>query len=147
MTAPASRGRAAAWAGALLLAAEWVCTLAAVALWASERPPFGVIFWGAPLWLAAWVWRWLRVGKPTRATGLEWPILLFLLTALVGTWAAPHAGDALSRLDLFLGAGGLFYLLANCPKSGRAVFAYSLGIVGVALAVYFASQHDTASDP
>jgi len=147
MTAPASSGRAAIWGRAFLLAAEWGCTLAAVALWATERSPQGLILLAAPLWVAAWIWRWLRLGTPTRATGLDWPILLFLWTALVGLWAAPQLGAALARLDLFLGAVGLYYLVANSPKPGRELFAYALGLVAVALAVYFASQHDWTSAP
>ena len=136
-----------AWAGTILLAAEWACVLAATALWASERPPQGLILLGYPLWLAAWLWRWLRVGRPTRATGLEWPLLIFLLTAMVGLWAAPSLGEAQARLDLFLGAIGIYYLVANSPKASRDLFAYFLGIVAVALAVYFASQHDWINAP
>jgi len=147
LTAPHPLGRAPAWAGTVLLAAEWVCVLAATALWASERPAQGVIVLGYPLWLAAWVWRWLRVGRPTRATGLEWPLLLFLLTALVGLWAAPSQGVAQARLDLFLGAVGIYFLIANSPRTSRHLFAYLLGIVAVALAVYFASQHDWTNAP
>src|SRR5205085_47195 len=102
-TATARPETAPAWADIALQAAEWVCVLAAVGLWASERPPQGLVLLGAPLWVAAWLWRWLRLGTPTRPTALDWPVLAFLLTALIGLWAAPNRGAGLARLDLFLG--------------------------------------------
>ena len=121
--------------------------LAAVGLWASERPPQGVILLGTPLWVAAWAFRWLRLGRPSRSTALDWPILAFLVTALVGLWAAPSRADGLVRLDLFLGAAGLYYLLANSPTASRERFGYGLGVLAAALAIYFASQHDWTGAP
>jgi O-antigen ligase len=144
---PAQRGVAPAWASACLLGAEWACVLAAVGLWASERSPQGIILLGTPLWVTAWVCRWLRLGQPSRPTALDWPLLAFLLTALIGLWAAPSLADGLARLDLFLGAVGLYYLLANSPQVGRHLFAYGLGALAALLAVYFASQHDWTNGP
>ena len=135
------------WAATLLLAAEWSCVLAAVALWSTERPPQGLILLGYPLWLSAWLWRWLRLGRPTRATGQEWPLLIFLLSALIGLWAAPNQDQALVRLDLFLGAIGVYFLLVNSPTTARHIFAYGLGLLAVGLAVYFATQHDWTTAP
>ena len=146
-SAPAWRGSAPAWASIALQAAEWACLLAAVGLWATERPPEGLVLLAAPLWIAAWAWRWLRLGKPTRATELDWPLWAFLATALVGLWAAPNRGAGLARLDLFLGGVGIYYLLANSPKGGRELFAYGLGAIAALLALYFASQHDWTTSP
>ena len=121
--------------------------LAALGLWASERPPVGLVLLAAPLWAAAWVWRWLRIGRPTRATPLDLPLIAFLLTALVGLWAAPEQPAALVRLDFFLGAIGLYYVLVNNPQPARQAFAYGLGALAALLAIYFASQHDWSNGP
>lgn len=121
--------------------------LAAIGLWASERPPSGPVLWAFPLWAAAWLLRWLRLGRPTRSTPLDWPLLIFGLTALVGLWAAPDRGTALVRLDFLLGAAGLYYALANSPAPARPLFAYGLGFTAALLALYFASQNNWTDSP
>jgi hypothetical protein len=110
----------------VLLIAEWSCLLAAVTLWSTERPPVGVVLLAAPLWAAAWLFRWLRAGELTRPTWLDWPLLIFMLTALVGLWAAPDRATALVRLDFYLGALGLYYALVNSPKAARQLFGLGL---------------------
>ena len=132
---------------AIWLAAEWACALAAAALWSAARPPQGVVLLAAPLWAAAWLWRWLRLGQATRPTLLDWPLAAFMLTCLVGLWAAPDRWAALVQLDYYLGAIGLYYLLVNGPTRAREGFGYAVGVFAAMLAVYFASQHDWTSSP
>lgn len=131
----------------VLVAAEWGCTLAAAGLWVTERPPTGVLLLATPLWVAAWGWRWLRLGRPTRPTALDWPIVVFLLTALVSLWAAPDRALALVRLNFFLGAVGLYYVLANGPRRWIEWFGYAVGGLAALLGLYYASQHNWASSP
>jgi O-antigen ligase len=131
----------------VLVSAEWGCTLAAIGLWATERPPTGLMLLATPLWVAGWGWRWLRLGQPTRPTALDWPVVVFLLTALVSLWAAPDRAAALVRLNFFVGAVGLYYLLANGPSHWVGGFGYALGGLAALLGLYYASQHNWVSSP
>ena len=50
---------------------------------------------------ASWTARWLRTHSLTRATAADLPLVLFVISALVGLWAAPNLGAGLVRLFLF----------------------------------------------
>lgn len=66
-----------------------------------------------------WLVRWLGCGSPVRATPLDLPVLLLLLTAPVGVWVA--ATRPLSLPDLYriaLGAA-LLYAAAGTLTSAR----------------------------
>jgi tetratricopeptide (TPR) repeat protein len=92
----------------------------------------------------SWVARWARIGKFTRSTPIDVPILLFIISALIALWAAPNRLAGLVRLYLILAAVTLLYTLVNSDlgslKSFSSIFIASAGFVGV----FLASQYDWA---
>ena len=130
------------WLGVLLLAAEWILLFAAVGLWMSSKfytPRMSV---GGVLVAASWLARWARLGRLTRPTPLDIPLVLFLISAVVATLIAPDRTAALVRLYLLLAASALYYFLVNAEAGSLRLFAHLFSLFSAALALYFASQND-----
>ena len=109
--------------------------VAAACLVMALAPELG---WG-PLLLAAIPWFarlfWARL--PFRKTYLDLPLLLFVLTAFIGVWAAYNAETALHKFYLILGAVLFFYSLANQPEANRWIIVLSLGGFGALTTAIF----------
>ena len=92
-----------------------------------------------PLVFAALPWFvrlfWARL--PFRKTYLDLPLMLFLLTAFVGVWAAYNQEIALHKFYLITGATLFFYALANQPEDNRWVIGLSLGFFGAVTTFFF----------
>jgi tetratricopeptide (TPR) repeat protein len=72
-----------------------------------------------------------QIGPPRRWHGLHRGVLLFLLTAVVGLWAAPtRSPEVIWKFALLLGAGLIFFLLASVK--GRRGAARSRNAVLIA---------------
>jgi len=117
------------------------------------------------LMVVPWLSRLWRLGRPTVRTTLDWPLRLFVLTALVGVWAAYDRTLAWPLFWLIVGGVGLYYALANIrwpatdSSTGQRArdrwatsdlqwrFCLGLCIFGAALSVYFVSQRDWVSEP
>jgi hypothetical protein len=114
--------------------ADLACVAIAGAWWAFA-PQAGT--WPLVIALVPWGIR-LAAGKfPIRRTALDIPIVLFLLTAGVGVWAAYDRTAAWSKFWLIAAGVLLFYVIAS-PRY-RDVWAVVgfLSIGGVVLAVYY----------
>lgn len=135
------------WLDRALLVSEWGLLLAAVGLWASARAYHPWMNAGSGLLVGSWAARWARTGQVTRPTPIDFPLVLFLLSALVGLWVAPDQAEALVRLYLFLAAAGLFYALANSDFGSLTGFSTGLLLFAAVFALYFASQHNWADQP
>jgi hypothetical protein len=130
-----------AWS-ALLLAAEWILLFAAVGLWVASKTYSPRMNVGSALLVGSWLARWARQGRVTRATPLDIPLLLFLLSAVLGVWVAPDRAAALVRLYLLVAAAALFYFLVNAETPSLRLFVYFFILAAGALGLYFASQND-----
>ncbi len=131
----------------LLLVVEWALMVLAVALWVSSKSYHPWMNAGSGLLAGSWAARWVRTGQVTRPTPIDLPLVLFLLSALVGLWAAPDQAEALLRLYLFLAAAGLFYALANSDAGALTAFSTGFLLFAAVFALYFASQHNWADQP
>ncbi|MFN2291509.1 MAG: O-antigen ligase family protein [Anaerolineae bacterium] len=117
---------------------ELACVTAAGALWYifPEAGPWPLIL-ALPPWLARLVWS----GQLTRRTPFDLPLLLFLLTAGVGVWAAYDRTVAWRKFWLLLGAVLIFYALANAQALGEAR-SWLLAAFGAGVALYSLATQD-----
>jgi O-antigen ligase len=127
---------------------DLACALTACGLW-FLAPAW--LPWTLPLSLALvpWILRLLFSGRLTRRTPFDWPLALFLVTAVVAVWAAYDRTAAWQKFWLIVGAILLFYALANAralwPRQGPAAADWRLwGIAALAalLSLYFMATHD-----
>ena len=135
------------WFAAVSSAAEWALLAAAVGLWVASKTYSPLMNLGSALLVGSWLARWVRLGRLTRSTVLDWPLVLFLLSALVAVLVAPDRSAALVRLYLWLGAAAVFYTLVNAGPGSLRLFAYAMILLGAALGLYFASQHNWTEQP
>jgi O-antigen ligase len=91
-----------------------------------------------------WLVRWLSQGYFTRRTPLDVPILLFLLSALIGLWPSYDLALSLPLFLMIVGGVALYYLLVNnctVENSGHILSTGSL-LIGLAVSVYFILQSE-----
>jgi O-antigen ligase len=122
---------------------QLACASVAGAIWylVSSAGP-----WPLLLVLAPWVLQWLWTRKPPRPSGYELPLLLFLLSAAVGIWAAFDRQAALAKFWRIAGGVSLFYALRAAAILGRKR-VWLLSAFGAAVALYFLATHDWVSYP
>ena len=135
------------WRHAFLWAAEWILLLAAIGLWTASGNYSPQMSVGSALVAGSWLARWIRLGRLTRPTPLDIPVLLFLLSAMAAMWIAPDRTAALARFYLLLAAVALFYGLANAGPATLRLFAGLFVLAAAALGLYFALQNDWAANP
>ena len=104
---------------------------------------------GWPLLLALLPWGLrLFIRQPIfQRTPLDIPILLFLITALIGVWATYDNPDGLAKLWLVFGAVLVFYAVARQPRENLWLLAGLLSGFSALLAVYFLLTHDWIAQP
>jgi O-antigen ligase len=133
-----------------LVASRWfaLADLACAALgglWWYSQPGIGA--WPLLIALAPWA---LRLGAghfPVRRTIFDPLVIIFLLTAAVGVWAAYDRDAAWAKLWVLVGAALLFYALAAQPEENIWLVAALLGLVGAGLAAYFLLTYDWLNLP
>ncbi len=91
--------------------------------------------------------RWVRLGRFSRPTPLDFPLVLFLLSAAVAVWAAPNLDPAIHRLYLILGAIAVYYSTVNSRSRVLGILSLAIVVLVTAGSLYFASQHDWISSP
>jgi tetratricopeptide (TPR) repeat protein len=92
----------------------------------------------------SWVARWARTGRITRSTPIDFPILLFIISALVALWAAPNRLAGLVRLYLLLASVTVFYTLFNSDFKSLKIFSSLFIIFAGFIGVFLTSQYDWA---
>lgn len=139
--------KSAGWLDKFLIASEWGFGLLAVGLWVGSKTYHPYMNAGIGLWAGTWVARWLRIGRLSRPTPADVPLIGFAVSAVIAAWIAPNQSDALARLALFAGAIGLYYVVANA--GGRALLRFCYGFISAAslFGLYFASQHAWIAQP
>ncbi len=122
---------------------DLACVVGAGMLWYTRQ--FSAP-WPWALVLIPWALRWRLTGRLSRRSGLEAPLLLFLLTAGIGVWAAFDRQAAGHKFWLIVGGVLLLYALVNAESlADRRAWLLSLFAAGVALLVLF--THDWAAHP
>lgn len=132
---------------------DLTCVAVAGGLWYLAP---AAIPWTLPLslGLTPWIIRFLFSGRLTRRTPFDWPLLLFLITAVISVWAAYDQPFAWQKFWLIVGSILLFYALANAralwPRQGPAAADQRLWAItgsGVILALYFMATNDWNNTP
>jgi O-antigen ligase len=131
------------WPAALSLL-EWALLAAAIALWVGGRTYSPLIVAGSGLVVVSWAARWLRTRSLTRPTPADLPLILFLISAVGGLWAAPSQAPGLVRLFLFIGAACLYFGVVNASGAALNVVCAVLTAVAAAVGVYFVTQNPWA---
>ena len=110
-------------------------------------------FWpqlgGWPLLLALlpWVGRAVTRRAPFQRTLLDLPLLLFLISAIAGLWAAYDQPSAEAKFWLIVGAFLIYYALAGQPEQNLWVVAGLLSVLSALVAVYFLLTADWRQFP
>ncbi|MBM3747836.1 MAG: hypothetical protein FJW34_18775, partial [Acidobacteria bacterium] len=128
---------------------DWLCVLAANALFVSAKTYHPYMWAGVALVALPFVARWIGEGRPARRTPLDLPLGLFLLSALLGLWPSYDLTLSWPLFFRLLGGVALFYLLVNHSRSERFAWAFAAGLVslGLAAAIYFITQYRAADYP
>ena len=101
--------------------------------------------WLVILILLPWLTR-LIFGRLTfERTALVIPVALFLITAVIGVWAAYDQQAAINKLWVILGAFAVFVCLVSQPKANLGVVASLVGLLGVIIAIIFLLTNDWQS--
>jgi O-antigen ligase len=100
-----------------------------------------------PLALLPWAFR-LAAGRfPFKHTQFDLLLLVFLLTAVLGVWAAYNREAALAKFWLLVAGILLFYALARQPKANLWLIAGLISVFGVGVAVTFLLTQDWQTNP
>jgi hypothetical protein len=92
--------------------------------------------------LLPWGLRLAAGRKPFEWTPFDVPVLLFLLTAGVGVWAAYDRETAWGKFWLVVGAVFIYYALAAQPRDNWWLVMGLFGALAATVAVYFVFTHD-----
>jgi hypothetical protein len=124
--------------------ADLACVVIAGAWWVFV-PQAGI--WPLVIALLPWGIR-LGAGKsPVQRTALDIPIVIFLLTAGVGVWAAYDRSAAWNKFWLIAAGVLLYYALAGQPQSNWQMISGLAGGLGAGVSFYFLLSHDWAQFP
>ena len=77
-----------------------------------------------------------------RRTPFDWFLLLFLVTVVVGLWAAYDKTGAWRKFGILLGAVLIYYLLTGLPQKHFWLIPGGAVLVGALIAIYFLLTHD-----
>jgi hypothetical protein len=101
--------------------------------------------WGGWLILIAlipWLARMLSGNKPFERSGFEVPLLIFIITAGIGIWAAYDKQAAEEKFWIIGVATIIFVALVGQPKANIGGVAGLVGMMGVIIAFYFILGND-----
>jgi hypothetical protein len=118
---------------------DLVCVTIAGGLWYASHQ-----WWPLVIAVAPWLIRFALTGRLTRRTLFDVPMALFLLTAVVGIWAAYNREAAWARFWMLVGGVFVFYALANAESAGKLRVWY-LTLFGAGVAAHFLLTHDWES--
>ena len=142
-------------------ALEWLSTFSAAVLLAvtavTENEPNTSTYLVAPSTMLLWVGlgliligfgaRFVRTGRLAPPTPLNLPLLLFILSAVVGWRVAYNPDLGTVKLYFLICATAIFLLLAGASSAAANRFAFGFVGTAAALALVFATQHDFSAAP
>jgi hypothetical protein len=82
-----------------------------------------------------------------KRTSFDFLLLIFLLTAVVGVWAAYDREAALAKFWLLVAGILLFYALARQPQDNLWLVAGLISAFGAGVAAFFLLTHDWQANP
>ena len=124
--------------------ADLFIVLGSGAIW-YFRPEFG---WKVLLIaLLPWLVRLLAGGRPFRFTAFDIPILIFVITALVGASVAYDQSGSWAKFWLIAGAVLFFYALAGQPRENTWIIIGSLAALGGLIAALYLLVYDWQAVP
>ena len=85
--------------------------------------------------------------RPLHRTPLDLPLLIFVLTAAVGVWAAYDRGAAWEKFWLIVAAVLVYFAVARQPRSNHWMVAGSLSLLSALLASWFLLTYDWGANP
>jgi hypothetical protein len=97
--------------------------------------------------LLPWILRIKAKRQPIKSTPFSIPILLFLLTALIGAWIAYNLESALQEFWIILGSVLLFFTLSQQPSNNINYAISVMCLYGAMLAGYFFLTHNWIIQP
>ena len=105
--------------------------------------------WLPALLLPAVCWGVLLVtrGSLQKQLGTNWLLVIFVLTGMVGYWAAYDQRAAWGKLCLLLAAVLFYLIIVEQPRENLEVIAGFWFVAGVGVAAYFLSTFDFNSQP
>ena len=119
--------------------ADLGCAALSGVLWYG-RP--GVGWWPLLIALAPWALR-LGAGRSLfRRTWFDIPLAVFLITAIIGIWAAYNRDAAWIKFWVIVSAALLFYALSGQREANLWIVTGLLSLGGVLISVYFLLTHD-----
>lgn len=124
---------------------DLLCAVIAGGLWYVSRGSLG----GGPL-LVGLLPAGLRLARreaPLSRTPFDSLLILFLLTAGVGVWAAYDRPNAWAKFWWLVGATLVFYALVRQPAAHRRTLTTGWALFGVLTALYFLATHDFVELP
>jgi hypothetical protein len=102
--------------------------------------------WPLVLTLAPWAARFALSGWLTQRTAFDVPLVIFLLAAGIGVWAANDHEAARPKFWLIVGGVFLFYALVNAEQIG-SLRVWFVAAFGAGVALYFLGTHDWEAYP
>ena len=97
--------------------------------------------------LSPWIFRILARKAPIKRTKFDIAILVFLLTAAMGVWAAYDREAAWDKFWLLLGGILIFYVFVNQPKENLWPVICLICIITAGIAGYFLVTYDWQYQP
>ncbi len=124
--------------------ADLLIVLGSGAIW-YFRPEFG---WKILLIaLLPWLARLLAGRRPFKFTPFDFPILFYVITALVGAIIAYDQSGSWAKFWIILAAVLFFYALAGQPRENTWIIVEALTAVGVVISIAFLLVFDWQAHP
>jgi len=97
--------------------------------------------------LLPWCLRLISGKFPFQRTIFDWLILIFIITAAIGYWAAYDRNTALHKFWLILLAVLFYYALSHQPRENLGWISNIFLSIGVGVCIYFFLTHDFVALP
>jgi hypothetical protein len=124
--------------------ADLLIVLGSGAIW-YFRPEFG---WKILLIaLLPWLVRLLAGRRPIRFTAFDVPILIFVITTLVGASVAYDQSGSWAKFWIILAAVLFYYALAGQPRENTWIIVEALTVLGVVISIAFLLVFDWQAHP
>jgi tetratricopeptide (TPR) repeat protein len=114
-------------------------------LWWYVEP--GIGGWPLLIVLAPWAMRLASGHFPFKRSAFDLFVAVFLLTALIGVWAAYDRGIAWSKLWVIVAGIFVYYALAGQPAANLWLIANLLSLMAAVIAAYFLLTYDWRAFP
>jgi O-antigen ligase len=107
----------------------------------------GIGGWPVIIALIPWI---VRIGArqfPITITGFEVPLVIFLISGVIGVWVAYNRELAWEKYWILFSAVLLFYALSRQPKSNILIMPGIVTLIAVLISIFFLLSNDWISQP